>query len=189
MPTVDIFPTLAAFTEGWTGYNGSSNVEADVGFINDSNDSTYVTSPEESDVEFHSIAISAFNNNSVYSGKVINRITLTTTGKTLDGSPLLSQTLTTVHRGTNVFISANNTFVSGLFNATTTYTTFNETPLSAISFKDNHIDELSLNISVSNGRLLILDVFIRVDYVQVTAGRIEMNSGFVELMEGHLALQ
>ena len=189
MPTVDIFPTLAAFTEGWTGYNGSSNVEADVGFINDSNDSTYVTSPEEPESEFSTISISAFNNDIRYSGKDINRITLTTTGKVLSDGALLSQTLTTVHRGANLLIPAGNTFVSGIINVTTTHTTFNETPLSAISFKDNHIDDLGLNISVSNGMLLILDVFIRVDYVQVNAGRIEMNSGFVELMEGHLALQ
>lgn len=186
MPTVDIFPTHASFTEGWTGYSGGS-VAANVGLINDSNDSTYVISPEESDIEFQSIAISAFNNNSVYSGKVINSITLTTTGKTLGGSPLLSQTLTTVHRGANVFISANNTFVNGLFNATTTHTTLAH-PLTSVAIADNHIDDIGLNLSVSGGQLLILDVFIRVDYVQVTAGRIEMNSGFISLNQGRISL-
>ena len=188
MPTVDIFPTHASFTEGWTGYNGSSNVEADVGFINDSKLTTYITSPEEPDTT-PTFTISAFSNNSIYSGRVINSITLTTTGKALSIGSTLTQRLTTTYRGVaGTTIALSNTVVGGIINLSTTYTTLAH-PLTSVAIADNHIDDIGLNLSVSEGQLLILDVFIRVDYVQVTAGRIEMNSGFVELMEGHLALQ
>ena len=187
MPTVDIFPTHASFTEGWTGYDGG-NEEASVGFINDSNLTTYVTSPEESDVEFDRIAISAFNNNSAYLGKVINSITLNITGKVLSNNVILTQQLTTTHRGsTGIGIALLGIVETGVINSTTTYTTL-ASPLTSVAIADNHIDDINLTLSVSEGRLLITEIFIRVDYAHIGGGHVELSSGLIQLTSGKITL-
>ena len=183
MATVKLVPTSAVITN-WDIVGGS-----DTDVLGDEDNGTYMACNVDDTIP--SLAHMTFTTDSVYVGKPINNIQVHIEGKVMSAvSPSIQTFLTCTERGEEgIHIqSTTTTYLSGIINTTFTFTTLAH-PLTDTEIDSGHIDTLDFNLIAPSGLVLISELYVIVDYSEITAGRIEMNSGFLELMEGHLALQ
>ena len=166
--------------------------EGTIDVITDNNPSTYLTTSDETDGEFSILSI-AFQTSQVYNEEnaaSINHIIYNIQGKVLQDSAIpLQFSLTCTHRGQEgVNIQSPLTaFTTGTIALAEQYTNL-ANPNALESIDDGHIDTLVANISVEEGSFLISEVFIEVDYTPITAGRIEIPNGFIELRQGQISV-
>ena len=183
MPQLNITPESADIS-GWDESGGTG-----IGILSDGATNTYYY-VEEGDL-IPAMNNMVFSTHNDYGSEVaiINSITLNIQGKVTSGTPSLITSVTCTHRGEEgTYIQpATVNFLSGAINISTSFTNLS-LPNADVSIDDGHIDTITLNITASDGTLLISEIYIEVDYTPLTEGHISLNKGFVELTQGFISL-
>ena len=182
MPTVKIVPTSADI-ENFDATGGAT-----IEILGDNNINTYYrVDNNDSPATMNHMQ---FSTDALYdsSNAFINGITVHIEGKVMMvGSSITTTLFCTEREEEGIFIQPSTvTFLSGTINEQFQFTNL-AIPLQDTAIDDGHIDTLEFNLA-TEGDILITELYVMVDYSKITEGRIEINNGFVELIEGHLAL-